>query len=141
MTSKTVSGVVLEASDSPFPTPTLGLSGGSPSVGCLSAAFLSIPTGLKESLSTQPGAEDTIRQKAEMSTPSPVPVVEARSPAEPGGSLHTSGGRPEGAEPGQAQVQVLHLPVLQLPEPLLHPAEAYLWLPVQEGHRPHPQVL
>lgn len=107
----------------------------------LSPSFLPPPTELKETLLTQPGAEDTIGQKGEVSMPSPVPVMEAGPRADAGGGLHASGGRPKGAEPGQAQVQLLHLPVLQFPEPLLHLAEAYLWLPVPKGHRPHPQAL
>lgn len=92
------------------------------------------PPGLKETLRTQPGAQDTVKQKGEVSTASPVPVVETGPRADPGGSLCARGGRPEGTEPGEAQVRLLHLPVLQLPEPLLHLAEAHLRLPVPEGH-------
>lgn len=90
--------------------------------------------GRTETLSTQPGAEDTIRQKGEGSTPSSVSVVEAGPRADFGSRLCASGGELQGPEPGQAQVRFLHLPVLQLPEPLLHLAEAYLWLPVPPGH-------
>lgn len=90
--------------------------------------------GLTETLSTQPWAEDTIRQKGEGSTPSSVSVVEAGPRADFGSRLCASGGELREPEPGQAQVRFLHLPVLQLPEPLLHLAEAYLWLPVPPGY-------
>lgn len=59
----------------PLP-PASGPRGQSPGVRCASSPLLSFLPGLTETLSTQPWAEDAIRQKGEGSTLSPVQVVE-----------------------------------------------------------------
>lgn len=132
------SGVALRASDQWPLSPPLSLAPACEvpvsDAQLLPSLLLSFLPGFAETFSTQPRAKDTIRQKSGASMFSPVSIVEAGPQADSGSSLCACGGELQGSEPGQAQVQFLHLPVLQLPEPLLHLAEAYLWLPVPPGH-------